>query len=83
MGGYYSFVLLPFNVPEVGIEPTRPCDHLILSQGCLPVSALGQLSDNLVAIIEAQAGVEPAHNSFADCRVNHFATEPHTLSMLF
>lgn len=28
--------------------------------------------------MEAAAGVEPAHKSFADSRVNHFATRPNT-----
>ena len=32
-----------FKVPEAGIEPARGFPHLILSQGCLPVSALGLL----------------------------------------
>ena len=28
-------------VPSVGVEPTRPCGHLILSQTRLPVSPRG------------------------------------------
>ena len=30
-------------VPLVGVEPTRPCGHLILSQACLPVPPQGIL----------------------------------------
>ena len=30
-------------VPSVGVEPTRPCGHLILSQARLPVSPRGIL----------------------------------------
>lgn len=30
-------------VPSVGVEPTRPCGHLILSQARLPVSPRGSL----------------------------------------
>ena len=33
-------------VPSVGVEPTRPCGHLILSQARLPVSPRGILFEN-------------------------------------
>lgn len=33
-------------VPSVGVEPTRPCGHLILSQARLPVSPRGILFKN-------------------------------------
>lgn len=28
------------DLPEVGIEPTRPCGHQILSLACLPIPSL-------------------------------------------
>lgn len=27
-------------VPEVGVEPTRGCPHMILSHACLPIPSL-------------------------------------------
>jgi len=27
-------------VPKVGVEPTRPCEHTILSRACLPIPPL-------------------------------------------
>lgn len=33
-------------VPSVGLEPTRPCGHLILSQARLPISPRGILFKN-------------------------------------
>ena len=33
-------------VPGTGIEPVRPCEHEILSLGCLPVSPSGQRQDS-------------------------------------
>lgn len=37
-------------VPLVGVEPTRPCGHLILSQACLPVPPQGEF-DWYISII--------------------------------
>ena len=37
-------------VPSVGVEPTRPCGHLILSQARLPVSPRGEF-DWYISII--------------------------------
>lgn len=44
--GSYPFPIHPalsnrWVVPSVGVEPTRPCGHLILSQARLPVSPRG------------------------------------------
>lgn len=44
--GSYPFPIHPalsnrWVVPLVGVEPTRPCGHLILSQARLPVSPQG------------------------------------------
>ena len=30
-------------VPRVGLEPTRPCSHQILSLACLPIPSSGQI----------------------------------------
>ena len=35
-------------VPSVGVEPTCPCGHLILSQARLPVSPRGVVSPRLI-----------------------------------
>lgn len=46
-GSYPSSIHLASSnrwvVPSVGVEPTRPCGHLILSQARLPVSPRGIL----------------------------------------
>lgn len=49
--GSYPFPIHPalsnrWVVPLVGVEPTRPCGHLILSQACLPVPPQGILFKN-------------------------------------
>lgn len=49
--GSYPFPIHPASsnrwvVPSVGVEPTRPCGHLILSQARLPVSPRGILFKN-------------------------------------
>lgn len=51
--GSYPFPIHPalsnrWVVPSVGVEPTRPCGHLILSQTRLPVSPRGILIGILV-----------------------------------
>lgn len=60
-----------FIVPRAGLEPARYCYQGILSPSCLPFHHQG--------IWEAQAGVEPANISFANCRVGplrHCAIRP-------
>lgn len=49
--GSYPFPIHPASsnrwvVPSVGVEPTRPCGHLSLSQARLPVSPRGILFKN-------------------------------------
>ena len=38
LGGFLRLI-----VPEVGVEPTRPCGHMNLNHACLPVSAPGRV----------------------------------------
>lgn len=40
-------------VGEVGLEPTRPCEHGLLRPACLPISALAQAA-------EEREGFEPS-----------------------
>lgn len=41
------------GVGEVGLEPTRPCEHGLLRPACLPISALAQAA-------EEREGFEPS-----------------------
>lgn len=41
------------SVGEVGLEPTRPCEHGLLRPACLPISALAQAA-------EEREGFEPS-----------------------
>ena len=44
-------------VPSVGVEPTRPCGHLSLSQARLPVSPRGILFKNQYITLSLGASV--------------------------
>ena len=46
-----SFCSPSLSVPGVGLEPTRPNGHKILSLACLPIPPSGQLPPKLVVAL--------------------------------
>lgn len=55
----------------MGLEPIRACAHKILSLARLPITPSRRIIyiSKQRVFLEAQAGIEPAHNDFADRRV--------------
>src|SRR3990167_11191326 len=60
-------------VPEVGVEPTRPCGHQVLNLTCMPISPLWQkMFTNyyaLTLVIPESDKIRHRESSFLDPRV--------------
>ena len=53
----YFFIFI-YLVPEVGIEPTWPYGHKILSLACIPIPPLGQIFVNTQRYFVLRPGAE-------------------------